>query len=260
MSGVKKYKSGALRSPYDSRDYLIETLTGSTISKEGIPNMVDYRKVLKLAMNQGKQNTCSAFAAIGCKEWQENRDIKIRIDFSAQYIYNNRSNYPEEGMYGRDVMEILLKKGCCRESFYNYGLVETSTNISTRANEDAIKFKIRSYARVNTLDGLKKALYKYGPCYIAFPYYNNGADFWNPVGNQKMNGGHAVCIVGYNDNKKHFIIRNSWGYLWGDGGHTYFPYSDFGKQWEIWSIIDDKTPYLPPDPIINDLWCSCLVL
>ena len=34
-----------------------------------------------------------------------------------------------------------------------------------------------------------------------------------------VSGGHAVCIVGYT--QTHFIIRNSWGVNWGDGGFAY---------------------------------------
>jgi C1A family cysteine protease len=33
-------------------------------------------------------------------------------------------------------------------------------------------------------------------------------------------GGHAVCVVGYTTDKR-FIIRNSWGTLWGDKGFAY---------------------------------------
>ena len=29
-------------------------------------------------------------------------------------------------------------------------------------------------------------------------------------------GGHAVCMVGYDDNRRVFIRRNSWGEGWGD--------------------------------------------
>ena len=34
-------------------------------------------------------------------------------------------------------------------------------------------------------------------------------------------GGHAVCLVGYTGT--HFIVRNSWGTRWGDGGFAYAP-------------------------------------
>ena len=34
-----------------------------------------------------------------------------------------------------------------------------------------------------------------------------------------VRGGHAVCLVGYTPN--YFIVRNSWGTGWGDGGFAY---------------------------------------
>jgi C1A family cysteine protease len=37
-------------------------------------------------------------------------------------------------------------------------------------------------------------------------------------------GGHAVMAVGYDDSKKWFIVRNSWGEDWGDKGYFYIPY------------------------------------
>lgn len=36
---------------------------------------------------------------------------------------------------------------------------------------------------------------------------------------ETVRGGHAVCLVGYT--RKHFIVRNSWGTEWGDGGFAY---------------------------------------
>ena len=38
-------------------------------------------------------------------------------------------------------------------------------------------------------------------------------------------GGHAVMCVGYNDQMKRMIVRNSWSEEWGDSGYFYMPYS-----------------------------------
>ena len=35
-----------------------------------------------------------------------------------------------------------------------------------------------------------------------------------------VRGGHAICIVGYRTDGR-FIVRNSWGTSWGDGGFAY---------------------------------------
>jgi C1A family cysteine protease len=49
-----------------------------------------------------------------------------------------------------------------------------------------------------------------------------------------------MAIVGWDT--EGFIIRNSWGDDWNDDGHTIFPYTDWGLQWEVWTAIDDTTP------------------
>ena len=43
-------------------------------------------------------------------------------------------------------------------------------------------------------------------------------------GRECVLGGHAVLIVGYDDTKKWWIVRNSWGVGWGDHGYFYMPY------------------------------------
>ena len=50
-------------------------------------------------------------------------------------------------------------------------------------------------------------------------------------------GGHAVLAVGYNDEEKVFIIRNSWGIEWGDKGYFYMPYD-----------------YILDDDLCSDFW------
>ena len=45
-----------------------------------------------------------------------------------------------------------------------------------------------------------------------------------PSKDEKCLGGHAIMAVGYDDDKKVFIIRNSWGVEWGDKGYFYMPY------------------------------------
>ena len=44
-----------------------------------------------------------------------------------------------------------------------------------------------------------------------------------PTANEQILGGHAVIIVGYNSTKRTYIVRNSWGTVWGDKGHFHAP-------------------------------------
>lgn len=64
---------------------------------------------------------------------------------------------------------------------------------------------------------------------------------------EKLLGGHAIMAIMFDDDKKIFGCRNSWGVEWGDKGYFYLPYdfildkdlaSDF---WIITSInLDDE--------------------
>ena len=48
-----------------------------------------------------------------------------------------------------------------------------------------------------------------------------------PVGSNTMHALHAMALVGYDDNKNAFRIRNSWGRNWGDKGSIWVDYDFF---------------------------------
>ena len=41
---------------------------------------------------------------------------------------------------------------------------------------------------------------------------------------EQCEGGHCVAIVGYSDQNKWVIVRNSWGTGWGKNGYFFMPY------------------------------------
>ena len=57
---------------------------------------------------------------------------------------------------------------------------------------------------------------------------DNGVYYATPEENGEK-GGHAMCVLGYDDYKAggSFLVRNSWGGQWGDGGNVWIRYSDF---------------------------------
>lgn len=56
--------------------------------------------------------------------------------------------------------------------------------------------------------------------------------FTMPAQNEISLGGHALLAGGYDDNKQHFIVRNSWGEEFGDKGYYYIPYDFFTGKYQ----------------------------
>jgi len=66
-------------------------------------------------------------------------------------------------------------------------------------------------------------------CIRMFPSFDSGAttgDIPMPTAAERPNpeGGHAMAVVGYDDAKGRFLVRNSFGPTWGDGGYGTLPY------------------------------------
>ena len=99
--------------------------------------------------------------------------------------------------------------------------------------QDAAKRKVTSYQRVADFNGVIDALASGYPVVVGFTVYSSfesnsvaktGVMPYPNISTERVLGGHAVLIVGYNKNRNVFIVRNSWGTGWGDGGYFYMPF------------------------------------
>jgi C1A family cysteine protease len=60
-----------------------------------------------------------------------------------------------------------------------------------------------------------------------------------PKPSESVVGGHCVVAVGYDNTKRVFIIRNSWGTTWGQKGYCTMPYEyllDAHLASDFWTI------------------------
>ena len=168
-------------------------------------------------------------------EWYTRKIMKEPIEASPQYLYNNRPNQETTLLCGRTMMEILKNYGCCTEESYPYGKKD---EISEDAYKEGAKYKIDGYARMRTMETLKKALVVNGPCLICFPVFNHTTQLWKQRKEEEKLGCHAMTIVGYNS--KGFILRNSWGEHWDNDGYCIYPYSDWGCHDEVWTVVNES--------------------
>ncbi|CAM3303734.1 C1 family peptidase [Paenibacillus taichungensis] len=245
---MKPYFTGYIPSPLDKRDISMEAF----LPTFNIPEQVDYTNDMSPIRPQGNEGTCVAFAAVvGVKEYQEKKEHEHTIELSPRYLYQKCKELDgipdEEGTYPRVAVKVLYDQGCCEESYWPYIACELGTP-QIGADENAAKYRIKAFASLNSISSMKRSLVINGPFIagvVVFEesWFNEQTDRTGVIGMPPedliSNGGHAICIVGYDNTTKRFKFKNSWGDGWGERGYGYLPY-EYMKRYctEAWSSTD----------------------
>lgn len=182
----------------------------------GLPKEFSYKKYLPEVLNQGSDPICVPCSLSAYINYDLNLKDGSKKDNCIELfdIYKSKSG-DEEGMSFKEALEYARTEG-----------VKTAKG----------NVKIKTYARVTAPLTLKYSLILNGPCIGGLPVYNSAwTDFWRKDAGQ-LEGLHAVCIVGYNEDG--FIIRNSWGDYYGEDGYALIKNEDVMKFTELWTIID----------------------
>ena len=198
--------------------------------------------------NQGYVGSCVAHTAAEIEEYFNHIEGKSSYALSVGYIYGCRYDYKGTGMYLRDALKTLSKKGISTHEEFPYNK-EVPDIIDLFTEQDEIGWltdethKITSYFRItgngnNLKDNIKRCLMNNGPVMMSVPWYNdfkvvNGI-ITSPSNFNCSNGGHCILLYGWN--KDGWLIQNSWGENWGNGGRAIYPY-DYPTK-EFWGVTD----------------------
>lgn len=219
--------AGLFKSEYDSRDFDAKNFLASGPT---IPEEYDLSEHLSSVIDQGSDPYCSPITALTNLEWHSTLLSAKKVEFSKEFIYSRKTEaIGDDGMTPRDTLRILNKIGVPTTKEYREFRKD-----ETKLLESASKNKISAYARIYDPDTLKKCIITYGPVYLGLPVYDfNSSEFWN---GSSLVGYHAVPAVGWDTDS--IIIKNSWGYNWGNGGYSNLKFPDLSKATEMWTIIN----------------------
>jgi C1A family cysteine protease len=241
---------GCRKDPVDTRDYPLTRIPPALRAK--LPAIVDYTDKMVGVSDQGDEGTCVGFATVdGMKEYQETKEWKKTIQLSVRYVYSEAQKidgYPddEEGTDIRCAMKVLNVKGVPPQSCWKYKPHQTNKPCNN-ADDLAMAYRIDRYVRLKTLAEMKESLFVNGPFVAGVEVYESwmtaavdkAGVIPMPKKDEELLGGHAICIVGYDDKKKRFKFKNSWSRGWGDDGYGYLLYTYMTKYgMDCWSGKD----------------------
>jgi len=239
---------GCIKDKFDDRDYLMRAY----LPVVKLPKKVDYTQKMSPIRDQGEEGTCVGFAvASGMKEYQEILDYQKLVELSPRFVYSECKKIDgmpeEEGTTIRASMQVLEKLGVCQEKLWPYQ-PHQKDEPKEGAKANAQKFRIITYARILNLNELRMVLLSKGPVVLGIEVFEGMLKTKTgmvplPKKNETSVGGHAICAVGYDDEKELVKFKNSWSEKWGQQGFGYLPYAYIGRyMMDAWSSVDIEDP------------------
>jgi cathepsin K len=179
---------------------------------------------------------CWAFAATGAYEASYLRRNGVSIDASEQYINDcgRADGGADAGSCGGGLADKALQHYAREGGVYETTVPYTGTNracTNPATPLDAVAWGyVDPTVEHPTTAQIKAALCTYGPLATrlrvvsdAFRAYTGGV-YNEYVASDTSGGGHAVVIVGWNDSKGAWRVKNSWGTDWGENGYIWMAY------------------------------------
>ncbi|MEF8847573.1 MAG: C1 family peptidase [Candidatus Thermoplasmatota archaeon] len=224
---------------------------------------------------QGDCGSCWAFAAVGAIETMVNiqkENPTIDLDLSEQQLVSccNRGCNGCHGGNSYWAWDYLIEnEGAILESAFPYQGIDANgcdTWKSEICDNDPITCDMKEqnwekftvpvnekgyYVTETDFSLIQYVLANHGPVvtfmlvYSDFNYYQGG--IYKHSEDAELVGGHAVMIVGYDEEQEYLICKNSWGKLWGDDGYFKIPHGECMLGNEIYFVgIDEKSLNFPP--------------
>ena len=242
-----------------------ETVPLITRSVTSVPKKFSLKPYAPTPGNQGNQPSCVGWASgYGArtianavqKGWKYNTSKINQNTFSPAFVYNlikfKGDDNCKRGSFIADAMKLLNTYGILQLKDFSYSQTNCKTKPSSYGFTKAKSNTILTYERLakwdnpyNLVGKVKKAVANKNPVVIGMQIYSSfykAKGAWNGITTKKL-GGHAMVVVGYDDDKYGgaFEILNSWGTRWGNQGYIWVKYNDFKTYTKTAYVLIDKT-------------------
>jgi C1A family cysteine protease len=266
LQGDKKKKEDELNKKNEDLDKKNENEYAYNNKKDEIPednkraddpsaalkafNWVDKNKVT-VVKSQGSCGSCWSFTSAAALEGAFLIKSNITLDLSEQFFvdcaedrWGKKAGSCGGGWYG-GVFDYLTKNNAKIETESPYKIKDGTCSTPSGKNRYRVAAwgYVKPDAGIPTVKEMKEALVKYGPlaaCVKVTPSlqaYKSGIFDENAEVTGPRDINHAITIVGWDDNKKAYLVKNSWGTRWGEKGYIWVEYGSnnigYGAAWVI---------------------------
>lgn len=252
----------------ETKDKDIEKALNGKLSQMGIysdnlPSRLDYsNSPLLPPVDRQMEDSCVGWATgYYLRTYQQGMDLGWKIKdgqvgyenriFSPSFIYNQINGGVDEGAYMEDAGDLLKEIGAATLENFPYRPGDYRTQPDSKAIESAYPHRIRDWKTIYTRNDSKKYIVEKTKEYlntedllvagikVGFKFNDPWKDeYGNAIVTTENDAkdGHAVTIVGYDDNLETpdgqgaFKIVNSWGKDWGNDGFAYLTYENYATN------------------------------
>lgn len=206
--------------------------------------------------NQGACGSCYSFAAAAVVEASKRIRYGGVANISEQELIDCAGGLGHglingcDGFFIEPTMLHMQFNGVAKESNY------TAYQAKDRGicNNPYYRYSVSTWGWVGfgyaTVQQIKNALCQYGPVATTIEATSLFQNYTGGVFQQKANSSygpipsinHAVVIIGWDDAKGAWRVRNSWGTGWGENGNAWVKYNNNAIGWDtVWAVA--KAPH-----------------
>lgn len=233
----------------DERDYIY----AGADNYDSLPHAINLKDQFPDVEDQAHAASCTANAVVGVLEYYK-RTVGRSDELSRRFLYrvtrNHECTNSDRGSGIRSAIKMSKKFGVPSEEIDPYDLSRINDQPSQAAYMDAkSRVIVTKYSRVVGSKGVVSAVADAKPVIFGARIYSDfyGVSKDRPIATRggSYSGGHAMVVVGYSKYFEQFVVRNSWGTGWGDGGYCIIPFSwfdDKGIVFDAWTIETREIP------------------